>query len=453
MEKISRRDFLKVSGAGAVALGAAACKPKVVTAAIEEETTTEKDYGPMEMRYNQNSGDSVSVLGYGCMRWQMKKDENGNDVIDQDSVNELVDYAIAHGVNYFDTSPVYLRGQSEEATAKALLRHPRDKYFIATKLSNFSNWSLENSKLMYHRSFDIFQTDHIDYYLLHSIGSTEDFYRRFGNTGIMEFLLKERELGHIRNLGFSIHASKECFDDMMALHEKYHWDFVQIQMNYLDWTHSSGRNCNAKYLYEELAKRDIPVVIMEPLLGGRLSNVPDAIAAQFKQREPSLSTASWAFRFCATYPRVLCALSGMTYMEHLQDNLRALCSFKPLNEDELAYLEEMAAQIKSYPLVQCNLCQYCMPCPYGIDIPGIFKFYNSAVNEGRVAVKETQEQKEYRRLKRRYILEYNKSIPTIRQADHCAGCNQCIEHCPQKINIPRELQRIDKDIETFKRDI
>ena len=453
MEKISRRDFLKVSGAGAVALGAAACKPKVVTAAIEEETTTEKDYGPMEMRYNQNSGDSVSVLGYGCMRWQMKKDENGNDVIDQDSVNELVDYAIAHGVNYFDTSPVYLRGQSEEATAKALLRHPRDKYFIATKLSNFSNWSLENSKLMYHRSFDIFQTDHIDYYLLHSIGSTEDFYKRFGDTGIMDFLLKERELGHIRNLGFSIHASKECFDDMMVLHEKYHWDFVQIQMNYLDWTHSSGRNCNAQYLYEELAKRDIPVVIMEPLLGGRLSNVPDTIAAQFKQREPSLSTASWAFRFCATYPRVLTALSGMTYMEHLQDNLRSLCSFKPLTGEELAYLEEMSAQIKSYPLVQCNLCQYCMPCPYGIDIPGIFKFYNSAVNEGRVAVKETQEQKEYRRLKRRYILEYNKSIPTIRQADHCAGCNQCIEHCPQKINIPRELQRIDKDIETLKRDI
>ena len=439
---------MKAAGAGAATLGVSACKEAAQSAGL----STQADQGPgaMEMRTNPNSGDVVSILGYGCMRWKMKKDEEGRDIVDQDNVNELVDYAIAHGVNYFDTSPVYLQGQSEAAAAKALLRHPREKYMIATKMSNFQNATREASLAMYRHSFEVFQTDVMDYYLLHSLSGESEFKRRFLDNGMMDFLLAEREAGRIRNLGFSFHGPVQGFDYLVSLHEKYHWDFVQIQMNYVDWHHAQGRNVNAQYLYDELDKRGIPVVIMEPLLGGRLSSVPGPVAERLKERAPGKTVASWAFRFCGTYPRVLTALSGMTYMEHLTDNCDTYCHFKPLDEEELALLEEMALMIRDFPLINCTACNYCMPCPYGIDIPGIFLSYNDAVNGGLVA--ESAEQSDFKRLKRRYLAHYDKSVETIRQADHCISCGQCQPHCPQNIRIPRELARIDAYVEKLKRE-
>jgi hypothetical protein len=447
---MERRDFIKISGAGALALGAAAvgCAPKKKAAPAEE--------GPEEMvlRENPVNGDKVSLLGFGCMRWPMVE-KDGARVIDQEAVNEMVDYAIEHGINYFDTSPAYLMGQSEKAAGIALSRHPRDKYFIATKLSNFNNQTPEASIQMYRDSFDQLKTDYFDYYLLHSIGSggVEAFRRRYVDNGMMEFLIKEKEAGRIRNLGFSFHGSPSDFDSLIALHDngEYHWDFVQIEMNYVDWNHADGkRNANASYLYEELDKRGIPIVIMEPLLGGRLANVPDAIAQQMKEREPDKSIASWAFRFCGTHPRILCALSGMTNMDPLLDNLKTFTHFKPLDEEELEFMERMATQMMEYPTVNCTDCKYCMPCPWGIDIPGIFKHYNTSVTEGRYP--QSQEQKDYQKLKRAYLVSYDRAIPTLRQAEHCIHCGECLPHCPQSIQIPRELQRINRYIEKLKQD-
>lgn len=441
MKDISRRDFLKVAGAGALAVGAAACKPG------SEKNHGQEDLGPAEMplRTNPNTGDKVSLLGYGCMRWKMVPGPDGAEVIDQENVNELVDYALEHGVNYFDTSPVYLQGQSEAAAGNALSRHPRDSYFIATKMSNFSNADFDNSVLMYKESLKNLKTDYFDYYLMHSIGSGRDFKQRFQDNGLIDFLMKEREAGRIRNLGFSTHPSAAGFDELMALHDTYHWDFVQIQMNYVDW-----KTGGADYLYSELEKRNIPVVIMEPLLGGRLSSVPKAIAEQFKQREPAKSVASWAFRFCGSKPQVLTVLSGMTYMEHLVDNVSTFEHFKPLTEEEFAFLDEAAGLIKSYPLVDCTGCQYCMPCPFGINIPGIFAHYNSCVNEGSIA--QSTEQKDFKKLKKKYITSYDKAIESVRQADHCIGCGQCMSHCPQHIRIPQELRRIDRYVEALKQE-
>lgn len=448
MEKINRRDFLKAAGLGAVAVGAAACKGGNNT----ETTGPLQPKGEMEYRVHPVSGDKVSLLGYGTMRWPMIKDENGRDVIDQSAVDEMVDYAIAHGVNYFDSSPVYLQGQSEAATAKALSRYPRESYFLATKLSNFSDATFENSKLMYERSLEIFNTDYMDYYLLHNFGDMRTFKARFEDSGILDFLLKEREAGRIRHLGFSFHGNQKGWDELMPYtHEKYHWDFVQIQMNYKDWHHAGRNNTNAEYLYNSLDALEIPIVIMEPLLGGGLASVPAGITADFKTKEPARSVASWAFRFVGSHPRVFCVLSGMTYMDNLVDNCSTFCDFKYLTDEERLWLQDdIATRLSEYPLVDCTSCQYCMPCPYGIDIPGIFQFYNKAVEENTYVI--STEQEGYRKLRKAYLTEYNNVIPTVRQADHCTNCNECSPHCPQYIRIPNELRRIDEYIENLKRE-
>ena len=447
---MDRRDFLKTAGAGALAVGATSLTG--CSFSSDKRTEVSGD-ASMQMRTSPKNGEKVSLLGYGCMRWPMKKGEDGKDHIDQETVNEMVDYAYRNGVNYYDTSPAYLQGQSEEAAGIALSRYPRESYYIATKLSNFNNFSREAGLKMYRDSQKALRTDYFDYYLLHAIGTSgfEGFEERYINNGLLDFLLEERETGHIRNLGFSFHGRKEVFDQFMALHEKYHWDFVQIEMNYVDWKHAKvPENVNADYLYEELAKRNIPATIMEPLLGGRLAKLPDAIAEKMKEREPQMSIASWAFRFCGSYPNILTVLSGMSSMDPLIENVETFSHFKPLNDEEKAFLMEMANIMEDYPTVPCNACSYCMPCPYGIDIPTIFRHYNDHVNSGEIA--QSCEQDHFQRLKRRYLVSYDRAVETVRQADHCIGCGQCRPKCPQSIDIPRALRHIDRYVEKLKRE-
>ncbi len=443
----SRRGFLKYLGLGALATGAAlaGCQPG------SSDTTPAP--GRMTRRRHPQSGDEVSLLGYGCMRWPTQE---GSDELDQEAINELVDAALAGGVNYFDTSPAYCKGQSERATGIALKRHPRSSYFIATKLSNFAKetWSRERSMEIYHNSFKELQVDTIDYMLLHAIGTgggMEEFEERYINNGMLDFLLAERRAGRIRHLGFSYHGDVRVFDRMLAEHDRYQWDFVQIQMNYLDWRHAkrtNANNTNAEYLYQELERRSIPVVIMEPLLGGRLAKVPDHIATRLKQREPERSVASWAFRFAGTYPKVLTVLSGMTYKEHLRDNLHSFSPLHALTEEEKQFLHDTAELMMQYPTIPCNDCKYCMPCPYGIDIPAILLHYNKCVNEGSIIADKRSPQ--YERARRAFLVGYDRSVPALRQAAHCIGCGKCMHHCPQGIDIPHELQHIDLYVEQLK---
>ncbi|MBR0048708.1 MAG: aldo/keto reductase [Prevotella sp.] len=458
MRHITRRDFLKLFSGGAVATAAtlASCRQEDKAgyqAANEYKNQVEPPVGKMTCRTNPNGGDKVSLLGYGMMRLPTKAD-NENE-FDQDMINRQVDYALEHGLNYFDTSPVYCQGLSERCTGIALSRHPRNSYYVATKLSNFNHdyWTFEKSVEMYRNSMKELKVDYIDYYLLHAVGGgMDEFNGRYVDNGILDFLMKEREAGRIRNLGFSFHGQKSVFDEMMTRHDKYHWDFVQIELNYLDWDFAdeiSDRNVDASYLYSELEKKHIPVVVMEPLLGGRLTNLPQYLMTELKQKAPERSVASWAFRYAGTPKGVLTVLSGMTYMEHLKDNLLTYCPLEPLTPEEQEYLhQDIANKIVGLENIPCNDCKYCMPCPYGIDIPAIFVHYNKCKNEGMLPV-DTGD-KDYMSNRRKYLISLDRAVPRDRQPDHCIQCGQCQPHCPQSIRIPRELAKIDKFIENLK---
>lgn len=455
---MKRRDFLKNVALGTTGSLLLACTGKSANNETSATPTKHKK-GPMTMRLNHNTGDNVSILGYGCMRLPKLEniDNESEDYnVDQDELNRHVDYAIENGINYFDTSPAYCKGESEAAMGIALSRHPRNKYFIATKLSNFApaTWPKEESMAMFENSLKYLKTDYVDYLLLHAIGmpagdlsGMQAYEERYVNNGMLEWLEQQRNKGRIRNLGFSYHGDVDVFDRLLAEMDqgKHHWDFVQIQLNYVDWENAKNvneRNTNAEYLYNELAKRNIPVVIMEPLLGGRLANVPTAIAAQMKQRRPDDNPAAWAFRYAGTPEKILTVLSGMTYMDHLKQNINTFSSLNPITPDENTFLMRIGADLSQNDVVPCTGCAYCMPCPYGLDIPAIFSFYNRCVNDD--AVPNDSRHPKYAQARRQFLIGMDRNVPRNRQAAHCIACGECLNHCPQGIPIPDKMQAIDR---------
>ena len=375
----------------------------------------------------------------------MRLPEKGGK-IDQELLNRQVKLMLDGGINYFDTSPAYCRGRSETSLGKALKAsgYARKDYVIATKLSNFasSQFPLEKCKEMFENSLKTLQTDYIDNYLLHSIGNNgfQTFSKRYLENGALDWCVLLREEGRIKNLGFSYHGDPKTFEWCMENHEKYKWDFCLIQMNYVDWRHAkeiNKANLNAEYLYGELTKRKIPVAIMEPLLGGRLARYNYAIANELSPLDPNSSLAKWAFRFCGSFPNVMTVLSGMSSIEHMEENIATFSPLKSCTEKEFVALERAAQAMLKLNTIPCTDCKYCMPCPYGLDIPQLFRFRNDILS-AKVKPSDAEVLKLYRQM-----------IPeALRRAEHCTGCGICSSHCPQRINIPKEIAIVDEWIDS-----
>ena len=405
-------------------------------------------------------GKKVSLLGYGAMRLPTVDGGHANawvkqgysqSGIDQDEMNAQVKYMLEHGVNYFDTSPAYCRGESETRLGAALKASgaAREDYVIATKLSNFApqQYPLEECKKMFESSLRFLQTDYIDNYLLHSIGSGgfETFSKRYLENGAIDWCAELRAQRRIRNLGFSYHGDPKAFEWCLDHHDTYKWDFCQIQMNYIDWKHAkevNPSNLGAEYLYKTLTEKGIPVVIMEPLLGGRLARYNFALAHELIPLDPEATLAKWAFRFCGTYPNVMTVLSGMTKRSDVEENCATFSPLTPCNETELAAFERAAQAFLKLDTIPCTSCSYCMPCPYGLDIPQLFAFKNAVLT-----AREPMPTKQILKLYRTMVPE------ELRRADHCTGCGRCQSHCPQSIDIPKEIAAIDAWVDSLKDEV
>ena len=443
---MSRREFLQRLGIGAgSAVAMMAFEPFGALARTMENDRLLNDVdNRMTYRTQNGSEEQISLLGFGMMRLPD----------DQEKVNQMVDFAIAHGVNYFDTAPMYMGGKSEVLTGNALSRYPREKYHVATKMSNQNRrlWSFDDSKRMYEQSFERLKVDNIDYYLLHSIGGgMESLEGRFLNNGILDFLLKEREAGRIKHLGFSYHGDVRDFDWLLDRQDEYEWDFVQIQMNFLDWRHASMRggrrvDADAEYLYDKCEKMGVQCVIMEPLRGGAFGKMAQELTDQLKAVRPNDSTARWAFRWVGSYPNVLTTLSGMNRMDHVEENIKTFSPLEPCSEKENELLAEIADQMSGFPTIPCTTCEYCMPCPFGVNIPGNFAYYNQAVNEHLLPLPE-KSAADYAARKESFIAGYKKALPISAEwASKCRDCEVCLSKCPQQIRIPNQMARIVETI-------
>ena len=443
-----RRQFLRRLGIGAGAsLAFMAMEPLQAFGMGKRETAEAvSERNRMTYRVQHGSGEQISLLGFGMMRLPDNQDE----------VNELVDYAIAHGVNYFDTAPMYMGGQSEVLMGNALSRHPREKYYVATKMSNQNRrtWGFDESKAMYERSMEKLQVDHIDYYLLHAIGGGMDSLKgRFLDNGILDFLLKEREAGRIKHLGFSYHGDVRDFDWLLDRQEEYHWDFVQIQMNFLDWRHASLRggrrtDADAEYLYNKCEKAGVQCVVMEPLRGGAFGRMAQELTDQLRAVHPDDSTARWAFRWVGSYPNILTVLSGMNRMDHLEENVKTFSPLDVCTEAENRLLADIADQMSGFPTIPCTTCAYCMPCPYEVDIPGNFAYYNEAVNSHLLPLPD-KSAADFQERHQQFVEGYRKALADPKSwAYSCQDCEVCLSKCPQQIRIPNQMARI---VETLRR--
>lgn len=377
----------------------------------------------MEYRVNPKNNDKLSLLGFGCLRFQKKQ---GNIIMEE--ANRQIMNAIEHGVNYFDTAYVY--GGSEEALGQVLFQNQcREKVYIATKLPHYFIKKQEDMERYFREQCKRLKTDYIDYYLIHMLPDRGTF-ERLWKLGVFDWLEEKKAKGIIHNIGFSYHGNTSSFQELLDL---YSWDFCQIQYNYVD-EHSQAGRAGLK----KANKMGIPVIIMEPLRGGRLvTGLPKEALKEMENVSKNRTPAEWGLRWLFDQEEVTVVLSGMNTNEMVEENIRIAseAGIHCITEEEREVYRKVKEILNEKVKVPCTGCGYCMPCPKGVDIPGAFRCYNVRYTDGLVKA-----EKEYIMCTTMRSKRSNASL--------CVSCGKCEKHCPQEIAIRKELKNVKRTLES-----
>lgn len=372
----------------------------------------------MEKRKMENLGIETSLLGFGCMRFPTMSDGK----IDEGKAEQMLDRAIAEGVNYIDTAYPYHDGRSEVVVGKILKKYERNSFYLATKLPVWLVNTVEDVDRLFEEQLGKLQVEYIDFYLMHAMD--RERWEKMKKIGCVERLEELKAKGKIRYLGFSFHDSYEVFEEILCSRD---WDFCQIQLNYMDTEEQAGMRG-----YQLAADRKIPLIIMEPVKGGSLAAFSDDIMEYFHQFDPEASAASYALRWVGSKPGVKVILSGMSTMEQVEDNLKTFRGFKPLSEEEEKAIGKVVETIRSRVQNGCTGCRYCMPCPAGVDIPGCFSAWNT-----------------YHMYQNYYAVnwKWEHDMGPEHQAKNCIKCGKCEKVCPQKLKIREDLEKVQEDLD------
>lgn len=373
--------------------------------------------------------ESKKRLGFGLMRLPLLNPDNPAN-IDVEQVKQMVDTFLERGFTYFDTAWMYHSFQSENVVKEALVdRYPRDSYTLATKLHAGFIKTKEDRDKVFEEQRRKTGVEYFDYYLLHDIGF--DHYKTYTDLDCFRWLMDKKEKGLVRHIGFSYHDNAELLDKVLTEHPEF--EFVQLQINYLDW---ESEGIQSRKCYEVAEKHHVPVIVMEPVKGGTLANVPDAVTKMFKEYHPDMSVPSWAIRFAASHENVALVLFGMSNMEQLLDNLSYMDELVPLNEEENALIRKAVEIINSTIEIPCTGCSYCTDgCPMNIAIPKYFSLYNADKQE--IKTKSWMPQQEY----------YSRLTGTFGKASDCVACGQCEDVCPQHLPVIDYLQKVAEHFE------
>lgn len=373
----------------------------------------------MQYRTFEKLGIQTSLLGFGCMRFPTTKDGKIDEVV----ASKMMDEAIASGVNYIDTAYPYHGGESERFVGKVMKKYPRDSYFLATKMPMFSQMNTKDDpKRIFDEQLEKLGVEYFDFYLLHALNKDTWENKALG-LGALDFCIEMKKQGKIKYLGFSFHDEYEVFETIL---NAYDWDFCQIQYNYMDTDEQAGDKGYA--LCEE---KGIPLIIMEPIKGGTLANLPKDVESIFKDYDSQKTNSSWALRWVASHPNVKVILSGMSSEEHVKDNIQTLSLPNvELNHEEMQVVGKVKKAIQARMKNGCTGCEYCMPCPFGVNIPKNFALWNYG---------SMYDQQEY--AQKRY-LKLDKG-----KASFCKSCGKCETVCPQHLPIREHLKRVVHDLE------